>query len=412
MEEFIKQTNTFLVQKDFLAGLSNGTVLEIALLLSLPLLLFPIHRRLKNLWQKLPGKWAEFSQRVSFPLLLTFSWAVLHAVMAYIGASPLLLQGGSVVAFIWALARAINFLEPPKPAGVILLVALAGVVFLKGADLIFLPLGNVLSSISFGMGENKITLLLVVKALFLFGVLAWGCLSLGKILEQDLSRRRVKPAARTLLLKLFRIFGFALAALVTLNTIGLNLSSLAIFGGALGIGLGFGLQTITSNFISGILLLLDKSIKPGDVVSVDDTFGQVIDMRARYLVLRRRDGMEVLIPNEQFIGNQVINWSFSSKAVRQEVTIGVSYASDMEAVQEILLEAVKGVPRVREKPDPKVFIKEFADSSVVFAVRYWMEDPEDGVTNLKGDVNMALWKALKAHNIDIPFPQLVVHKTS
>jgi small-conductance mechanosensitive channel len=239
----------------------------------------------------------------------------------------------------------------------------------------------------------------------------WLSVASANGLEHMLSQRdNLSPATQSLVVKLFKLFAFTFGMLLALTAAGVNIAHLAVFGGAIGVGIGLSLKSISSNFVSGLSLLMDKSIKPGDVISLDDiTFGQVKALHSRYVVLKRRDGKEVLIPNEMLMNQPVINWSYTNKAVRAEVEIPVAYGSDMEQVQAILKEAVKTVSRVVAVPTPIVFIRHFGDSAVTFWVRYWSTDPEAGVNNLKGEVNMACWKALQAHGIEQPLPQRVLH---
>jgi small-conductance mechanosensitive channel len=349
-------------------------------------------------------------QQLSLPTLVALGTFFLATVVKEEAANTFILSGTGILASLWLTAR-ICWLLPVAEQIQRLILLGAFVVILLAAGNLLTPLLQLMDAARLPLGDdNYISLLSVGKAFFIFGVLAWGGLAMGVWVENSLSRHRFSPALQTLLVKIFKITVLILVGLITLNLVGINLASLAIFGGALGIGIGFGLRTVTSNFISGLLLLMDRSIKPGDVISVDDqTYGQVKAMNTRYIVMRRRDGMEVLIPNEQLMTNQVINWSFSNKAVRHDVEIGVAYGSDMEKVQKLLKETVKAVPRVLEVPGPNVFIKEFGESAVTFLVRIWSNDPEAGVANLKGAINMAIWKALQENGIEIPFPQRVVH---
>jgi small-conductance mechanosensitive channel len=349
-------------------------------------------------------------QQLSLPMLLAFGAFFLANIIKEEAANTFILSGAGILASLWLTAR-ICWLLPISDQLQRLALLGAFVVILLAAGNLLTPLLQLMDAARLPLGDDTyVSLLSVGKAFFIFGILSWGGLAVAVWVENSLARHRFSPALQTLLVKIFKIVVLILVGLITLNLVGINLASLAIFGGALGIGIGFGLRTVTSNFISGLLLLMDRSIKPGDVISVDDqTYGQVKAMNTRYIVMRRRDGMEVLIPNEQLMTNQVINWSFSNKAVRHDVQIGVAYGSDMEKVQQLLKETVKAVPRVLEVPGPNVFIKEFGDSAVIFLVRIWSNDPEAGVANLKGAINMAIWKVLKENNIEIPFPQRVVH---
>ncbi|MEC7257696.1 MAG: mechanosensitive ion channel domain-containing protein, partial [Pseudomonadota bacterium] len=181
---------------------------------------------------------------------------------------------------------------------------------------------------------------------------------------------------------------------------------LAVLSGAIGLGIGFGLQKVVSNLVSGIIILLDKSIKPGDVISLGDTFGWIDSLGARYVSVVTRDGKEYLIPNEDLITSQVVNWSHTNKLVRLDLTFGVSYGDDPHRVRKLAIEAAAGVRRVLSNPNPPVcHITGFGDSSVDYILRFWITDPSDGLTNIKGNVYLALWDTFAANEISFPFPQ-------
>jgi len=212
------------------------------------------------------------------------------------------------------------------------------------------------------------------------------------------------PSIQVLIGKVIRLLLITFAILIALSTVGIDFSALAFFSGAVGVGLGFGLQKIVSNLVSGIILLADKSIKPGDVISVGESFGWVDAMGARYTSIVTREGREFLIPNEDFVTQRVINWSYSNDEVRLEVPFGVSYASDPHKVCELATGAARSVARVLISPAPVCHLKAFGESSLDFTLRFWIRDPVDGVTNVRGQVLLALWDTLKREGIEIPYP--------
>ena len=216
----------------------------------------------------------------------------------------------------------------------------------------------------------------------------------------------MSPAFKALITKTLGILLPVLAFVIALQLTGFNLATLAIFSGAVGIGIGLGLQQTVSNFAAGFTLLADKSIKPGDAISIDGTFGWVTGMQSRYVSIRTRDGTELLIPNDHFIVNGVVNWSKSDKIVRLHAPFGVSYATrDLKRVQELAIEAAKTVDRVVPVKDPVCNVMEFGDNSVNFDLRFWIRDPENGQANVRSDVYLAVWEALHDADIEIPFPQ-------
>jgi small-conductance mechanosensitive channel len=252
--------------------------------------------------------------------------------------------------------------------------------------------------------------LLVIKAVFVIAILLWIARRLGLVIDRRLQQlATLSPSMRALTGNLVRIALISVALLIGLNTVGIDLTAFTVFSGAIGVGIGFGLQKVVSNFISGIILLLERSIKPGDVIEVGSTFGSVTYLGARYASVRGRDGKEYLIPNENLITNQVVNWSYSSSLVRLDVQFGVAYASDLYAVRELAIKVARRTKRVVASPAPLCHVTGFGDSAVNMLVRFWIEDPANGVTNIKGDVLLGLWDAFHEHKIEIPFPQREIH---
>ena len=221
---------------------------------------------------------------------------------------------------------------------------------------------------------------------------------------------RLDSTQRLLTEKLSTIIIWAAAFFLGVDLLGIDLTALAVFSGAFGLAIGFGLQKTFGNLISGILLLLDKSIKPGDVISVSDqagneSVGQIRKIGVRAISVITRDQTEHLIPNENLMINQVVNWSYSSRDVRVKAPVGVSYSSDLKLVSRLLLQAVQETDRILKTRAPRVNIMEFGDSSVNFEVRFWIQDPEEGLTNIRSDVYMRIWELFQEHDIEIPFPQ-------
>jgi len=219
----------------------------------------------------------------------------------------------------------------------------------------------------------------------------------------------LSPSMRVLFGKLTHTVLVALAVLAGLNAVGVDLTALTVLGGAIGLGLGFGLQKVISNFVSGIILLADRSIKPGDVIVVGNTYGWVKQLSARYVSLVTRDGKEHLVPNELLITERVENWSYSDNNVRVRVPIGISYNSDVRRAIELVLEAAGESPRVLKSPSPNCLLTGFGDSSVDLELRLWINDPEEGVGNVQSDVLLRVWDKFHENGIEIPFPQRDVH---
>lgn len=252
----------------------------------------------------------------------------------------------------------------------------------------------------------EISLWQVVTALIAAGILLWVALKLGNILDSRIQKTDdLTPSLRVLLGKITRISLMVFAVFIGMQLLNINLTALTVLSGAVGVGIGFGLQKVVSNFISGIIILLDQSIKPGDTITLDDTFGWIRELRARFVSVVTRDGREYLIPNEDFITTQVVNWSFSDKYVRLDVPFGVSYESDPHEVIRLATTAAAEVERVDAKYKPPVcWMTDFGDSSINFLLRFWIDDPQRGMTNIRGTVLLALWDTFKEHGINIPFP--------
>nr|WP_243415042.1 mechanosensitive ion channel domain-containing protein [Altererythrobacter segetis] len=210
--------------------------------------------------------------------------------------------------------------------------------------------------------------------------------------------------------KLVSLAVWAIAILIGIDILGVNLTALTVFSGAFGLAIGFGLQKTFGNLIAGIILLMDRSIKPGDVIAVSDqagnsTFGQIRKIGIRAVSVVTRDEREYLIPNEQLMINQVENWSYSSRTVRIQVPIGVAYESDLELAEKLMLEAAKASPRVLNSPPPSVWLDAIGESSVNYVIQCWISDPEEGIGNVRSDVLRRLWKLFQENRIEIPFAQ-------
>ena len=265
---------------------------------------------------------------------------------------------------------------------------------------------SILDSISLNFGDTRLSLYLVLKAVLTLAIMLVVATWLSRNVQQKLEQNEdLSPSLRVLTGKLLYVILFAIAIFIALQSVGFDLTSLTVLSGAIGLGLGFGLQKVVSNLVSGVIVLLDKSIKPGDVISLGETFGWVSELNARFVAVITRDGKEFLIPNEDLITNQVVNWTHSSDLVRLEIPFGVSYASDPHEVRKFAREAASTVGRVVSAPQPICHICGFGDSSIDFLLRFWIKDPSGGLTNVRGDVYLALWDVLKREDIEIPFPR-------
>lgn len=264
-----------------------------------------------------------------------------------------------------------------------------------------------LDELAIEFGETRISALSVISALVILGVLFAGARVLSRMFTARVrSNEDISPSMQELTTKGMQLLLFGLAFYIGAQAIGLDLTGLAFLYGIIGVGLGFGLQTVVSNLVSGVIILLDKSIKPGDVISLGDTFGWIESLSARYVSVKTREGLEYLIPNEDLIANQVVNWTHSNELVRLDIYFGTAYDDDPHKVRELAIQAASSVKRVLVQPNaPVCHIVGFGDSSVDYILRFWIGDPTAGLTNVRGNVYLALWDVFKEHDISIPFPQ-------
>ncbi|WP_375173796.1 mechanosensitive ion channel family protein [Pseudooceanicola sp.] len=262
------------------------------------------------------------------------------------------------------------------------------------------------SSIGIGIGETHLTLWMVIQAIVLLTALFTLARFLSHASAANISRvEDISPSMRVLVVKFLQMLLYGMALFIGLKTVGVDLTGLAVLSGAIGVGLGFGLQKVVSNLVSGVIILLDKSVKPGDVISLGETFGWINSLGARYVSVVTRDGKEYLIPNEDLITGQVVNWSHSDDFVRLDIYFGTAYGDDPHLVRRVAIEAAQSVNRVLSNKPPVCHIVGFGDSSVDYILRFWIRDPTGGLTNIRGNVYLALWDAFQANGISIPFPQ-------
>ena len=267
-----------------------------------------------------------------------------------------------------------------------------------------------MDELAFTFGETRFSVLALLElttSIIIFIVLAnW----LTRLIESRTRRSQyLNPSMRVVLTKTSKFVIYGLAILFALKAVGIDFTAFAVFSGAVGVGIGFGLQKIFSNFISGFILIFDRSIKPGDVITIGDRFGWVQELNARYVVVRDRDGVEALIPNENLITTEVTNWSYSDRSIRRRLPVSISYHDDPELAMNLMVESALEHPRVLKSPEPVARLLKFGDNGIELELRIWIEDPENGTANVCSDINLAFWKRFKQHDITIPFPQRDVH---
>ncbi|MGB3553107.1 MAG: mechanosensitive ion channel domain-containing protein [Jannaschia sp.] len=263
-----------------------------------------------------------------------------------------------------------------------------------------------LDSVALEAGTFRLSVLGLLTALVVIGLLFMAARFVSGATAARIQKNEdISPSMRVLVVKMLQITLYAGAFFIGLKAVGVDLTGLAVLSGAIGLGLGFGLQKVVSNLVSGVIILLDKSIKPGDVISLGETFGWVTTLTARYVSITTRDGKEYLIPNEDLITGQVVNWSHSNSFVRLDIFFGTAYGDDPHVVRKVAMAAAAGTKRVLSLRPPVCHIVGFGDSSVDYILRFWISDPTDGLTNIRGNVYLALWDAFQENGISIPFPQ-------
>jgi small-conductance mechanosensitive channel len=263
-----------------------------------------------------------------------------------------------------------------------------------------------LDDFGINLGDFRMSALTLIKGVLSLFILVYLAAFIASVLERKVQKARsISPSSKVLIGKVLRIVLVTFAILIGITTAGVDLSLLAVLSGAIGLGIGFGLQKVVSNLFSGMLLLMDRSIKPGDIIEVEGTFGWVDYMGARYTSIVTRDNKSFLIPNEDFITQKVVNWSHGNTLIRVEVCFGVDYAHNPHEIKAMAEKAAALPERICKDPAPVCHLANFGDSSMDFKLRFWIKDAEKGVTNMRGAVMLALWDAFQENGINIPFPR-------
>ncbi len=352
-------------------------------------ILLAVHKRLgliffvvliwATVWVMREVTWPSRSYLLGIIGNLTFAWLAIAAISRQIS-NRFLRQMARYVGWIWVTLSIIGFLDEAQ---------------------------TLLDSAAVSIGDSRLSLWLLLQAALSLGILFVIARIISRTMSGSVRRNPdISPSMQVLAIKFLQVGLYGAAFFIGLKVIGLDLTGLAFLSGAIGVGLGFGLQKVVSNLVSGIIILLDKSIKPGDVISLGETFGWIDSLGARYVSVVTRDGKEFLIPNEDLITGQVVNWSHSSDFVRLDVHFGTAYGDDPHKVREVAINAALSVDRVLEDPKrPVCHIIGFGDSSVDYVLRFWILDPTGGLTNIRGNVFLALWDAFQERGISIPFPQ-------
>ena len=309
-------------------------------------------------------------------------------------------------AFVSKLLRGVGL--PRWAAALIGIAAFVGLLAraLGGLD----PLVKLLDRIGFDAGSTRISLLSLLQVLLLLVALYAVATLLNRIISHSIRRASgLDPTQQLLAQKLSAVAILIAAFFIGLDVTGIDLTALAVFSGAFGLAVGFGFQKTFGNLIAGIILLMDRSIKPGDVIAVGDSFGHVTKIGVRAVSIVTRDGKEHLIPNEILMTEQVENWSYSSRDVRVHIKVNVAYDCDLELAQKLMVEAASGAQRVLDSPGPRVWLTAFGEGAIEHEILVWIGDPEAGVGSVRSEVLNRLWKLFREHDIAVPLPQRDIH---
>ena len=290
------------------------------------------------------------------------------------------------------------------------LALLLFVMVISGSSGGIAPVGSMLDDVALTLGKRRISLLDLLSVAATLVALLAGIRLANRLIRRSIQKAPdLDPTQKLLGQKLAGIAVIIAAFFIGIDILGIDLTAFTVFSGALGLAVGFGLQKTVGNLIAGIILLMDRSIKPGDVIAVGDSFGWVSKIGVRAVSIITRDGKKHLIPNENLMTQEVENWSYSDRNVRIRIPVGVGYDADLDLAQRLMLEAVGESPRVLQSPAPNVWLTGFGESRVEFDILVWINDPESGVGNVRSDVLGRLWRLFRAHGIAIPYPQRTLH---
>jgi small-conductance mechanosensitive channel len=353
------------------------------------------------------------AKRITFPVITLLGVLLARIVFKHFGipvsllklAIPLLLS----LVFIRLLVYVLHKVFPNSSKLKSWELSIAGLAWIVVALHVTGLLNPVLASmaeLSFNFGHQPVSLLAMLQGLISIAVTVLAALWLGRFLEVRIMRmEEMDTSSRVLLTKVLRGALVVISVLVALSLVGIDIRVLSVFGGALGVGLGFGLQRIASNYICGFILLLDKSIRLGDIITLDNRYGTVTRLTGRYMVLRGQDGAESLIPNETAITSTLVNHSFTDRNVSIKIGLQIAYSSPLDTAMKIMLDAAIAHSRVISDPPPAVNLLAFADNGIALELSVWINDPELSQASLRTEINLAIWREFQRAGIEIPFPQ-------
>ena len=401
--------------------LSFSTLMELGIIVTAGIIVFFLHQwsiasianSSKGNWKLAGDAFSKIVNPIIFSIIILISSYILNVYQ-----DTNLLDISQILAmaliFIRLVVYLVRYILQPNPLlnayenilSFILWILVA--LYLFG---ILKPILNTLESITFSFGEKDFSILLVIQLLIGIFVSIIVAMTLGRFIENRLMKiNQLSLNGRVMINKVLRIALYVIAVVIALDTIGLDLTFLSVFGGAFGVGLAFGMQKIASNYISGFTILLDKSVQIGDILTIGEHYGIVNSIQSRYTVLRKLDGVEVIIPNETLIAENIVNHTSSDRKVRVAIDIQIGYNSSVDEATKIMLSCCNAQDRVnKENPEPTVYLMNFGESGIDLKLVFFILDAEEGTYRLRSDINKEIWKQFTERNIEIPFPQRVIH---
>jgi small-conductance mechanosensitive channel len=350
------------------------------------------------------------SQSLLYSCIFLFLFLITQIIFVHINKTGNLIYIGTSLSAAWFASSLIYLIADRKLSIWFILFIISPITLLHLLG-IWGEIQTYLNTMTFTLGTFSVSLYRAIKSLIVLIVLFWMVRALLNVIDTHINKStKFKKNERMLVVQLLKVLSYVGVFIISLQVIGIDLTVFAIFGGAIGVGIGFGLQKITSNFISGFILLFEKTLKVNDLIELTDgMIGFVRFTGARHTLVETYTGKEIMIPNEVFITQNVTNWTHSHKKARLDLKIGVSYQSDLRLVKELMLQAAKEHTRCAKDPSPSCYLEEFADSSVNFGLYFWIDDITEGRKTPKSDVLFSIWDKFKENNITIPFPQRDIH---
>ena len=394
---------------------TEATVIQLVIVIATYALAWVLERRVQKAVAALRVEyhWFHRATLIVEPLYLPILWLLLLiiglAIYSTAGFPYFFIRLSATLLALWIVIRlAANLIQNP-----VLQKSVAVTAWIVAALNIagwLQPTLTFLDSLAFTVGTLRLSVYSILLGIVTIVALVWLAGLLSKMLESHIEKSStLTPSAKALFSKILKFSLVTLALVIGLTSTGIDLTAFAVFSGAVGVGVGFGLQKVISNLISGVILLIDRSIKPGDVIMVGDTYGWINSLAARYTSVITRDGQEHLIPNEDMITRPVVNWTYTSSKVRQRLPVSISYKSDLRKAMTLMLDAARETKRVIEDPPLNCLVLGFGDNGVDLELRMWIQDPQNGVRNVKSDVYLKIWDKFHENGIEFPYPQRDIH---